>query len=217
MFDFYTYIHKSLRRQIFDVVATAGALDFTSRSELMSFAAQFERLLGNLRAHGQHEDEFLHPVLARHMPEAAERFGSAHVKQEAWLHTLEQQYQQAQAAHSVEQAAEWLRELGRFAGYYLVHLAEEEDLTVQLNATAPRQELTSAMAAFQSSRTPDEMTQDLSLMLPALNKQDQLALLGRLKETASTAFIFVMDVARRVLDERRMAALETELGVESTG
>jgi hypothetical protein len=31
-FDFYTYIHKSLRRQIFDVVAAAAALDFTSTS-----------------------------------------------------------------------------------------------------------------------------------------------------------------------------------------
>jgi hypothetical protein len=120
----------------------------------MSFAPQFERLLSNLRAHGQHEDTFLHPILGRHLPDAAERFGSAHGKQEAWLDALEQQFHQAQAAHSVAMSAEWLRELGRFAGYYLVHLAEEEDLTAQINARAPGEELASAMAAFQASRSP---------------------------------------------------------------
>ena len=215
--DFYTFIHKSLRRQLLDLLIAAGALDFTDRAALMRLSSDFERLLSNLRAHAQHEDKFLHPVLAQYLPEAKEMFATAHGKQEAWLDSMERDFRTASDAHSTELGAAFVRELGRFVGYYLVHLAEEEDLNADIAVKVPRDELLSAMAAFQASRSSDQVTRDLELMLPALNRQDRFAVLAPLETNAPPAFIFVMDIARRVLDERTLVTLEKDLGVGSTG
>ena len=215
--DFYTFIHKALRRQLFGVVTSAAAADFSNGDALVPLAAEFIRLSGSLRAHGAHENAFLHPVLSRHVPEAAGRLGAAHEKQEAWLDDLERTFEAARQARSVEGGAAFVRELGRFAGYYLVHLAEEEDLNAEISIRVPVEELSVAMAAFQVSRSPDVVASDLELMLPALNRQDRAGILGRLKATAPPAFIFVMEIARRVLDSRAVHDLESDLDVGTTG
>jgi hypothetical protein len=215
--DFYTYIHKSLRRQLFAVLTSAAAADVSDDGALATLSADLARLLANLRAHGRHEEAFLHPVLARHLPEAAARLGGAHAAHEAELDELARAFDAAKGTRSPEAGAAFTRALGRFVGHYLLHLADEEDLNPEIAARVPREELAAAMAAFQASRTPEEAGRDLELMLPALNRQDRVAVLGRLQATAPPAFIFVMDIARRVLDPMTLLTLETDLHVESTG
>ena len=215
--DFYTFVHKSLRRQLSDVLVAVGAADFGDTTALLSLSSQLEQLLANVRAHAKHEERFLHPVLAQHLPQAKERFGTAHDKQETWLDSLEQDFHSAKDARSPEQGATFAREFGRFVGYYLVHLAEEEDLTEEINSKIPKPELMAAMSAFQASRSSDQVTRDLELMLPTLNRQDRFAILGPMETKAPAAFIFVMDIARRVLDLRTLVTLEEDLGIGSTG
>ena len=215
--DFYTFIHKSLRRQLSEVMTAVGAADFTDPTAMMSLSSQLEQLLGRLRTHAQHEEKFLHPLLAQYLTEAKGKFTMAHEKQEAWLDALERDFHTAAQARSPEQGAKFARELGRFIGYYFVHLAEEEDLNADINVQIPQAELEAAMSAFRASRSSDEVTRDLELILPALNRQDRLAILGPLETRAPGAFIFVMDVARRVLDLRTLVTLEADLGIGSTG
>ncbi len=215
--DFYTYIHKSLRRQLFEAITLAGSIDFTNTPDVMHLSGLFTRLLSNLRAHGHHEENFFHPLLKRHLPQAEENLQAAHVEQEGWLEALEKGFEAAEHEPSPVHGMTFARELGRFVGHYLIHLAQEEDLTAEINQKVPREELAAAMAAFQASRSPDEAAADLKLMLPALNRTDRLAILSRLKATAPPVFIFVMDIARSVLDPRTLATLEEDLGVGSTG
>jgi hypothetical protein len=61
------------------------------------------------------------------------------------------------------------RMLARFAGQFLAHLEEEEAGQPRLWEMAGEARLAAGMAAFKSSRTPDQTRMGWASMLPAMN------------------------------------------------
>lgn len=148
--------------------------------------------------------------MAKHLADAETKLSVAHAKQDVWLDSIARSFAQARQQRSPELGAAFCRELNRFIGDYLLHLADEEQLNAEIWARVPAEDLTAAMAAFQSSRPPEEAARDLEAMLPALNRQDRAAIMNRLR-AVPPAFALVREIARHVLDTTSFEALEADV------
>ena len=198
--DLYTAIHKSLRQAVFELAFAAGKMDIADTSETRAFAEALARVVGRLRAHSEHEDRFLHPVLRRHAPDVERRLALDHAAHEQDLAALFVLWDECRAEATATAALNFYRELSRFAMRLLRHLDEEERALEVLWDRASEQELARVMAEFRKSRTPDEVLADLELTLPALSHGEQVATLRSLAASAPEQFTRVRELVERVLD-----------------
>jgi hypothetical protein len=70
--DFYTVVHKALRKRLFEAVVLAGTTDYADPEDRLKLEDTVAEILTTLREHAEHEEEFLHPILAEALPEAVQ-------------------------------------------------------------------------------------------------------------------------------------------------
>ncbi len=217
-FDFYRDIHKGIRAELFAVTHAAGTVDPGSSEAIAAVATRWRNLSGMLVTHADHEEVYVQPVIEEHAPRLAGEIISAHRELEARAAGLE-----VLADHAVDACPADARlvthrlylGLAGFASAYMVHQEFEElEVMPALSAAVGVDELIAIDMAIVSQLTPDEMVYSASLMLPAMNIEDRVELVGGMKEgMPPEMFAGVWGLVEGVLAPEDFRQLGARLGI----
>lgn len=217
--DLYSLIHKVARKRLFDVSVLAGRTDLADPRSAAAFRSEFDALAAWLRAHAQHEERFIHPLLAARAPDDREALAREHHEGEADLERFERELEGLVRGDSDRdarrrRAVAFYRGLNRFVSSYLTHLDDEETRAMpRLWALYTDAELEGVMQAFTASRTAAEAMGDLASMLPVLAPSERVMVMAPMKSGLPEAsFRAACEVAAGVLAPDEWAALERALG-----
>jgi hypothetical protein len=221
--DLYKDIHKALRAELFGLTVAAGSTDPSDDATRHGLA---ERVAGAVRLlvdHAEHEDEHVQGSIERVLPRLAHRIADDHVALDARMLELGSLANAAADARSGETARRRLHvvylELASFTSAYLAHQDIEERVVMPALCQAmPVNDLLAIHHAIVSSIPPAAMADGLALMLPAMNVEDRVELLGGMQQGAPPeVFAGVVGLAQSVLPAADHAALASRLGLVGTG
>ncbi len=210
--DFYTVVHKGLRRRLFEAVVLAGTTDYADPDDLTKLMDAVAVVVTMLREHADHEDEFLHPVIAEVLPDAARSLHAEHVEHNRELDAVQRAFTVAASDRTSASGHLAYRTLARFTAHFLAHIEEEEAGQPRLWEMAGESRLSAGMTAFKRSRTLDQNLAGWATMLPAMNPVQRAAMFRGLRAGAPEAVLTAASrLAERVLDARAWAALRSSL------
>jgi hypothetical protein len=217
-FDLYKDIHKGIRSLLFSVTGAAGCLDPADDAGRADLATQVHGVLDLLVMHAEHEDKAIQPALGIHLPALAERVETDHVALDARLVELTELADVAAGAGAAQQRAVLHRlylDLASFTSAYLVHQdVEERVIMPALEQTIGVPAVVDMHVAIISSIPPDVMAASLALMLPAMNVDDRVELLGGMRASAPPeVFEGVWGLAASVLTVADHRAVGVRLGL----
>jgi len=210
--DFYTVVHKGLRKRLFETIVLAGTTNYADVDDRTKLAAAVAAVVSVLRDHAQHEDEFLHPIISEILPEMARTLSSEHREHNRALDAVEKAFEVAVAERTGAATHLAYRVLARFTADFLAHIEEEEAGQGQVWELAGEARLAAGMTAFKRSRTLDQNLVGWADMLPAMNPAECAAMFGGLRAGAPEPVVTAgLRLAEQVLDERAWQTLQSTL------
>lgn len=217
--DLYRDIHKGIRAELFAVTNAAGNIDAADSVDRGAVAEHVDAVVDLLVAHAEHEDAQIQPVLETEVPELAEQIASDHGRLEIRMDLLRDLAGSVVAASETGQrsAVQHLYlELGSFAGAYLEHQDLEERVVMPaLDSAIGFDAVVGIHEAIISSIPPHELAASLAVMLPAMNVDDRVEMLGGMRAGAPPeAFGDIWSLAGSVLAPADHAAVAARLGIE---
>jgi len=166
--DVYSAVHKMQRARLFKLTVEVGKADPVDTTAAIQLAAAVDALAGELVAHGEHEDRFIHPLLRKQAPALADALEAAHVTLDARLGHLREVA--SGFASGYGDPAVLYRALASFTATYLEHLAVEESQALPaLWDGCTDEELLSILVSFRGSRSDTENVTSLIAQLATLN------------------------------------------------
>lgn len=215
--DFYVAIHKALRQFMGHTLSRLGTLDADDAEERALVLDGVEQLLGLMRGHVQHENDFVHTAIEARRPGAARHTADDHLTHLDAFGNLEDEVQALRHARADQRAAIALRlyrHLAEFVGENLVHMQVEETqnnaLLWELYSDA---ELEAIHDRLLASIAPAEMALVVRWMSTALTVPELAQMFGDMRAKAPPpAFEAMLDIARVHLEPRRWAQLARALG-----
>jgi hypothetical protein len=216
--NLYRDIHKGIRAELFDVTLTAGRIDPSDATARAALVARVGSVFELLTSHAEHEDDALDPVLVPNLPEIAETIAGAHACIEAHISALRELVDGAVATTGTDRAQQLNRvylELASFTSQYLGHQDYEERVVMPTIEQKLGVDVGIALhQAIVASIPPDEMAHGLAVMLPVMNIDDRVEVLGSMREHAPReVFTGVWGLASSVLTTADFAALGGRLGL----
>ena len=203
--DLYRDIHKGIRSELFDTTLEAGRLDPADRAGRACLAARIRDVVSLLESHAHHEDGAIEPVLEVELPALADAIAADHAALDVRIRDVAEQASGTVEAPDAEQRfrvhALYL-ELADFTSAYLRHQDLEERVVMPaLEAAIGPEQVLAIHTAIVSSIPPDEMGRSLALMIPAMNVDDRVELLGGMRQTAPPeAFAGVWSMVATMLE-----------------
>lgn len=215
-FDLYRDVHKGIRHGLFLVTERAGHIDPRDHIALSEQRNRIERLLHLLDVHAAHEDEYLGPLIERHLPVLAARLQREHAHLDAQTAEIRRQLTALGCAPEADRRLGQHRlylTLSEFTAAYLQHQATEEvDVLPALNREAGLDELIEANAALVAAISPGDMDGYMRLIVPAVNPHDLAELYGAMRDGApDEAFATLLDIARDGLEQHAYDRLTDDL------
>ena len=214
--DLYRDIHKGIRSELSDTTLGAGRLDPADHAGRADLATRIREVVALLESHARHEDEAIEPVLEVELPALAEAIASDHHALDARIRDLAEQ-----AVGTVEAPDAELRfrthalylELADFTSTYLRHQDLEERVVMPaLEAAVGPERCLEIHTAIVSNIPPEEMGRSLALMIPAMNLDDRVELLGGMRQSAPPeAFAGVWSLVGTMLEPADHMALARRL------
>ena len=216
--DIYRDVHKGIRAELFAVTVEAGQIDPGNDSARAEVAAHVHRVVDFLVSHAEHEDRAAQPVLEAHVPECAARIATDHATLEVRMDDLRAIGDEVVWARGSAPAVlthVLYRDLASFTGAYLEHQDYEERIVMPALQDAVGVPGVGAIHAdILSGIPPAEMAEGLAFMLPAMNIDSRVELLGGMRENApAPVFEGVWGLAGSVLTPSDFAALGARLGI----
>ncbi|MGV3758585.1 MAG: hemerythrin domain-containing protein [Actinomycetota bacterium] len=216
--DLYRDIHKGIRAELFALVTEAAALDPAPGVGRAALAAHVADVVELLVQHAEHEDGPIQPVLEVELPELAERIARDHHVLDGQLADLREMAGDAAALDHPDPRLAVHRlhlSLAGFTGRYLEHIDVEERLVMPALERAVGPDAVAAIhGAIISGIPPEEMARSLALMIPAMNVEDRVELLGGMRASApDEVFAGVWSLTGSVLDASEHAELAGRLGL----
>lgn len=166
--DLFTLPHKALRAWIGATATALGGLDATDFARRVAVIGQLRSLLNDLAAHGHHEDDFIVPVLDRHVPDLAQRLREEHISLETAIATLCALVDEFDQSPSPALQLGLYRKLRSFEGRNMAHLEfEETEVMPALWQAVTGDDLFAVFQAFKTAhpesvhlydRIPDAIT-----------------------------------------------------------
>jgi N-acetyl-1-D-myo-inositol-2-amino-2-deoxy-alpha-D-glucopyranoside deacetylase len=216
-FDLYRDIHKAVRAAMFEVTLEAGRLDPTDRSARRRLAESVRELVELLRFHAEHEDVHIEAAIAEVLPERAAEIAAEHDTLHARMYELvdiadlaldETRTDDRAAVHHL------YMELASFVSAYLAHQDLEERIVMPALWDAfDFETLLGIHNTILASIAPDDMAKALTVMLPNLNNDDRVELLGGMQASAPPeVFDGVFALATQVLAEADIASVANRIG-----
>jgi len=199
----YRTIHRAVRLLLAELSALTGATDFASDRELSDLRARTARAFDMLGGHAHHEEEWVHPLLAKHAPEVRALLDDAHGSQHDTMPALLERLAaiDPRSPEAIDRADEYRIALSRYVAEQLQHMADEEARAMPaLYAAMSDDELVALHDALVQSVPPAEMMAWLGYMLPGISGPERAGmLLGMRAGAPAEAFAAVMGIARQVL------------------
>lgn len=215
--DFYTPIHKALRLFMTRVLSHVGMLDVTDAEERDRVLDEVDALLRQMRAHLQHENDFVHTALEARRPGSSCEIAAEHDEHLEAIADLQDEarvLRQARPEQRSRLALGLYRHLSAFVAANLKHMLVEERQHNALLWTLYRDdELAELHDRLMASIPQDEMAETLRWLAPALTPQELASLFGELQRKAPPEAVRPMlELAHRLLDAPRWAKLSRALG-----
>jgi hypothetical protein len=216
--DLYTGIHKALRRYMADTLSELGRVNVDDDHDCHQVAARVQGLLQQLRAHLQHENDFVHTAIEARRPGATRRPSEDHQMHIDAIANLEDETRAMVASNPAQRAVQALRlyrHLAVFVAHNLEHMQlEETENNAALWALYSDAELAALHGQLLASLSADEMARTLHWMALSLTPQELTALFSDMRASAPpAAFEAMFDVALAALDTPRAAHLARSLGL----
>lgn len=177
----YRFVHKALRREMFNMLHAAGSLDAANTVERETLVAEVERLLALCADHLAHENQFLHAPLREHLPRTVVPFDDDHAEHLASIDALRLLLQQVRDASDEAGALayELYLRLTQFVGENLAHMAEEEcTMTRALWAHFTDAEIAGFIEAIHATLSPQEIELFMQGLAQSLNASELAQLHG---------------------------------------
>ncbi len=182
--EVYTYIHKGLRNQLFQLAFQAGATDWNDTAAVEQLMVSWRNIRFMLKLHHEQEEEYFHPLLARGVPGGDKPFKADHVAQQIFLDDLQLHVQRlvdgqipVEMRSAIGQS--FYRSWNVFYSQYLAHLQREEtEAQSILDTTCLPQEVATAVQTLMSHLPPEEMNLVLNNMFPALQAPEAAGLIA---------------------------------------
>jgi uncharacterized protein (DUF1330 family) len=215
-FDLYRDVHKGIRHGLFHATERAGHIDPLDHVALSEQRNRIERLLHLLDVHAAHEDEYLGPLIERHLPVLAAQLGREHAELDARTAEIRRQLTALGCATGDDRRIAQHRlylTLSEFTAAYLQHQTTEEvEVLPALNRAAGLEELMEANSALVAAISPGDMDGYMRLIVPAVNPHDLAELYGAMRAGApDDAFSALLDIARSGLDQHAYDRLTDDL------
>jgi hypothetical protein len=204
--DLYASIHRGLRNLITRFSLQAGAVDWADEAAVAQLAAKWEDVKMVLDAHHKHEEQHIHPLLARIIPGGHRGLEADHAAQHTVLADLDTHFQGLRGGavppeKRAQVGLEFYRGWNLFYASYLQHLHREENEAQRaLDLLCLPQETGAALQAIMSSLPMDELLLIIDCMFPALTLAEGLGLMAAMKATAPPQVFAVL--AERVCQAR---------------
>jgi Hemerythrin HHE cation binding domain len=217
MMDLYRDIHKGIRSELFSITVDAGRLDPGVGSERVAMARRVTDLAELLESHARHEDDAIQPALEIHEAALAEQVERDHVTLERRFYrvvSLAEELADEVTVPARHAANELYLGLASFTCAYLAHQDVEERVIMPALERAIGVEAVVAIhGAIVGSIPPAEMADTLAKMLPAMNIDDRVELLGGMKMGAPPeAFAGIVAVANEVIGTPETMRVLNRLG-----
>jgi hypothetical protein len=214
----YRDIHKGIRAELFAVTSAAGTIDPHDRAARADLARHVQSVVDLLVSHAAHEDGVIQPVLEAQLPALAAQIATDHPHVEAQIEEIRDLAVAAVDAADCDVRDDVFRiyiELANFTSVYLAHQDfEEREVAPALERTIGFEGVLALHQAIVGSIPPEEMAQELPLMLRAMNIDDRTELLGAMQHAAPPeVFAGVWSLAKSALDPVDALALGRRLGV----
>ncbi len=217
----YSLIHKGIRDRLFKFSVDAGRLDYADSLKVSEFSDEMNLLVSNISLHHSHEDVFVHPLLSERVPGGAVKLEEAHklVEQQ-----MSQMTEQLKGIRTKSTSFERCRELGtefylafnRFLAFFLTHIDDEEERVQRtLEDLCTIEELTTAFGRILASQKPEEMAENLKMILYGANMDELTSLfIGYKFMVPPEKFQNAIKLAKTVLQPADWAVLQTRAGLE---
>ena len=216
----YDDIHKGLRHLIAKFLFQAGATDWLDAESVERLRVQWELVKLPLHTHHKHEDEFIHPLLARISPGGHRSYQEEHEQQQVVLEELDAHFQrlvngEVQEANRLESGLEFYRSFYLFYAEYLFHLhSEETDAQYAMERLCQTEEMGQVLGSLIASIPMDELLESIDFMFPAMNIHECAMMLGSMKAGAPPeVFKTLSDRAHKALDEEDWSKISKMLDI----
>jgi len=216
-FDFYRQIHKGIRHALFHTTLRAGSLEVADTDAVDCFIETQRSLLWLLHVHHRHEDTFVQPLLDEHAAALALTIAAQHGDIEDDMTRLERRGERlatvarprrAAAAHNL------YLDLGRLTSSYLAHqLLEEAQVMPALRAALPIDDLVALDLAIRGTLPPDEMAAVMTHLLPAMDVEERIEMLGGMAMAPPEIFALFTAAAQAALSVGEWAQLARRIGL----
>lgn len=188
-YDLLAPVHKGLRYALGGLIVQAGSMNIRNERNVQSFVDEFTKIAGILDAHAQDEDTHLQHLYERFAPETATKLGAEHTALDRDIHEIGNLLEKIRNPLPIEQRrAVWYeinRKLIKFTADYFQHLQREEgEAAGALWAHLDDGQLKELAIKIRSSIAPGTMMIFLHYMIPALNPDERLGMLGGMEKFA---------------------------------
>lgn len=218
-FDIYGAIHKALRRFMCDTLLKLGALDVDDLPETAQTLDQATALLGMMRGHLQHENDFVHTAIEARRPSGARDTANDHLEHLASIRALESEVAALCASTAPGErramAQRLYRHLSLFVAENLHHMHVEETVNnTMLWSLYSDAELLEIHDRLLASIPPQEMMLAVHWMAPSLNPLELSAVVGDARQkTPAEPFRHMLQLVRNRLDDSSWRKLARALGM----
>ncbi len=217
-YDLYREIHKGIRYALFHTTLRAGSLDVADADAIDGLVAAQRELLDLLHSHHEHEDEFVQPLVETHAPALAVTVAAQHGDVAAGMAQLERLADRlATVARPGRHAAahNLYLDLGRLTSAYLAHqLVEETQVMPALRAAIPTDELVALDWAIRASVPPDEMARAMAFMLPAMDVEERIDMIGGMAMAPPPVFAVLRAAAEAALTPTEWTQVVKRIGLD---
>jgi hypothetical protein len=178
--------HRALRNAWGKFTLLAGQTDYSVAEEVEHLYQTGFELFGLLSGHAEDEDHILHHALAANSPEIAQRDLDSHARLHALQTELETRLelllQNALSGQVAPQlGAEFYQKLNIYHGYYLLHMAEEENETQdRLRTCLTIEELEADRARIMQKMPPEKLLTWLKFAIPTFCFSERVAMVNGL-------------------------------------
>jgi hypothetical protein len=218
--DIYVSVHKGIRNILSQFSFLAGCTDWDDPEAVSRVHDQWIVVTKILRSHQQHEDHFIHPLLARISQGAHRDYESEHQTFLTTIDNLDVHFTRVLKGNGSETGrAEiglgFYRQLNLFYADFLKHLHREEvEAERTLNALCLPEELMAMMGQLIGSIPQDEMLSYMDYMIPAMTLPECVEFLGNMKTAATDgAFKAFAERIRAIRGEADWARIKSRLGI----
>jgi hemerythrin HHE cation binding domain-containing protein len=213
--------HKGLRNALSQLSFIAGSINFTDKGKVASLYELGKDIFMLLNGHANDENTIVLAELEKKVPGASKHDLNDHEEIEAIQSKLESDlesiYNRTMAGKDTTEAgAEFYQAFSRFHSRYLMHMDDEETVTVRMlwdNFTDD--EIIAMRNTIISRFKPEVMMKWQQFILPALGPGQRAAMLGGVKATVPEhVFNSFMELCKKYLTEEDYNDLTKKLGIQ---